>query len=322
MAAQSFDLLDILQIIRQRKRTLIIITVIAAAIGAGLHLVRKKKYMATVDFIVNNPLYGDRSNLFRSTDTRYIDYFGGDDDLDKVTAFANSDSVRDRIIRNSQLAEIYNIDISVPANHTRLMKIFDQNFKIKRTEYKDMEISYTAYKEQDAANIANMSVEVIEEVYRNYYNVIKNSIYTSINDKVTQLDSSINALTDTLAEMRDQYGIYNVMSPGREHMMSGDNQSHPKGYGRAMEMVQNIESIKDQYVTDRAHYMSTLNEFSATTDKAMRFINVLSHAEPPTHAQGLSGMVVVAIAGFIGFICTLLFLLMTAYYNKLKAAHN
>ena len=322
MAAQSFDLIDILQLIRRHRRTFIIMIVLAAALGAGLHLVRKKKYTATVDFIVNNPLYGDRSNLFRSTDTRYIDYFGGDDDVDKVTAFANSDSVRDRIIRNGKLAEIYKIDISIPANHTKLMKIFDQNFKIKRTEYKDVELSYTANKEQDAANIANMSVDIIEEVYRNYYNVIKNSISTSIKDKVTQLDSSINALTDTLAEMRDQYGIYSVLSPGREHMMSGDNQSHPKGYGKAMEMVQNIESVKDQYVTDRAHYISTLNEFSVTTDKAMRFINVLSHAEPPTHAQGLGGIVTVIIAGFLGFICTLFYLLIAAYYNKLKAAHN
>jgi len=319
MTETSFDLVDIIRTIQKKRNFIIIITVVAILLGAVFLVIKKKKYKAEATFLVNNPLYGDRSTLFRSFETRYVDYFGGDDDLDKVTSLANSDTVKDRIIRNSQFQVVYNQDINDPKGHAALMGIFNKNFNLKRSEYKDIQVSYIAYDAQTAANVANMSVQVLEETYQHYYTSMKQDLYTAVNDKVKQLDSSINVLTDSLANMRDRYGIYSLISPARQNLIYGEMKGGGKGYGRGIEEIQNIEAIKDQLVADRAHYISNLNEFSASSNNALTFLKLISRAVPPVSPTGASATIILAIAAFLGLFFSTVYVLLIAYFRKLNS---
>lgn len=318
----SFDLIDVIRTIQKQKKFIIIITLAGVALATAAMLVKSKKYKAEARFFVNNPLYGDRHTLFRDYETRYVDYFGGDDDVDKILALAASDTVRDRIIRNSQFQEVYKRDINTAKGHDELMSIFNKNFNIKRTEYKDVQLSYTAYDAQTAANVANMSVKVLEETYRNYYTQMKYGIRASITAQKEKMDKSIDSLTSILADMRDANGIYAIMSPTRKGMISGEIKGGGKGYGRAMEEIQNVESIKDQLVADRAHYISMLNEFDATTNSAMDFLKVITRATPPTEPAGLGMMITLVAAALISFFFSVLYVLMMAYYRKLNAVER
>ncbi len=318
MATPSFDLIDIIRTIQKQKRFVIAITAIAMALGGLFLLVKKKKYRAEARFLVNNPHYGDRSTLFRSMETRYVDFFGGDDELDKVTALANSDTVHDRVIRNCQFQVVYNQDINDPKGHASLMSIFNKGFNVKRSEYKDIEVSYTAYDPQTAANVANMSVQVLEETYRSYYTFMKKNMYNSINQKVTQLDSAIIALTDTLADMRDKTGIYSIVSPARQNVITGDIKGGGKGFGKAIEEIQNVESIKDQLVSDRAHYISNLNEFATSENESMDFLKLITRALPPTAPFGPSVLMVLVVAGSLGLFFSVIYVLIMAYFRKLN----
>ncbi len=324
MTNTSFDLIDIIRTIQKRKRFILLITVAAVLAGVAFLFVKSVKYKAEVRFFVNNPLYGDRSTLFRSMETRYVDYFGGDDDVDKVMAFSNSDTVRDRIIRNCSFEIVYpNHDINSGKGHAELMSIFNKNFNIKRTEYRDIQLSYIDKDPVVAANVANMSAKVLEETYRQYYTSMKQNMYGAISDKVTQLDSSINLLTDSLANMRDKYGIYNLISPARQGMVSsGEMKGGGKGYGKAIEQVQNIEAIKDQLVIDRSHYISLINEFSTTASSSMQFLKITTRALPPTSPNGPGKLTVLVIAAFLGLLFSSLFVLMTGYYDKLNAVQR
>ena len=290
-------------------------------LGAGFYLVKKKKYKATSVFLVNNPLYGDRNTLFRNKEQRYVDYFGGDDDLDRVTAFLNSDTVRDRIIRNCRFDIVYRRDLSTVNGHADLMNIFGRSFNVKRSEYREIEVTYTAYDSVTAANVANMTVKVLEETERGYYTGIKNNMYASINGELHKLDSAIAIYTDSLAAMRDKYGIYGIISPSRENVMTGDMKGG-KGSGMGIEQIQNVESIKDQLVMDRAHYMSVLNEFSATTNSAMEFVKVITRAVPPSGPSGPSLMIVMSVAGCLGLLFSIGIVLFLAYYRLLNAVQR
>ncbi len=323
MTNTSFDLVDIIRTLQKKRNFILLMTLVAIVLGGVFLLIRHTKYKGVATFFVNNPLYGDRSTLFRSHDTRYVDYFGGDDDVDKIMAFANSDTVRDRIIRNCQFQDVYKKDINDPKGHAALMGIFNRNFNIKRSEFKDVQVSYVAYEPEVAANVANMAVKVMEETYRHYYTSMKMNMYTSISDKVIQLDSAINALTDTLAGLRDKYGIYSLISPTRRDIISGDmGRITAKGYGRAIEQIQNIESIKDQLVTDRANYISTLNEFSATTNKSMEFLKLISRALPPTSPSGASITTILFLAGCLGLAFSTVYALLITYFRKLNSVER
>ncbi len=320
MDTLHFDLVDIVRAIQKKFRFILIITIITAILGGIFYAVKNKKYKADSRFLVTNPLYGDHNYLFRNHETRFVDYNGGDDDLDKVTALANSDTVRDRIIRNCQFQEVYKSDINTPKGHAYLMDIFNKNFNIRRTEYKDMEVSYTAYDSTTAANVANMSVKVLEEVYRNYYVSIRQGVYNSIKHKLADVDSQVNSLTDTLAQLRDQYKIYSLISPSREGMLGGDVKgSGGPGYGKAMEVVQNIEATKDQLVTDRAKYASILNEFSASFNEDMRFLKVITRATPPVDPKGPGLLITVIVAALLGVFFSVIYVLLMAYYRMINS---
>lgn len=324
MTNTSFDLVDIIKTIQKKRRFIISMTVVAMLLGVIFIVTRHKKYKGEACFFVNNPLYGDRSTLFRSEEMRWVDYFGGDDDVDKIMAFAASDTVKDRIIRNCQFQDIYKKDINDPQGHAALMSIFNRNFSIKRTEFKDVHVSYIAYDPVTAANVANMSVKVIEETYRHYYTAMKMNMYTSISDKLVQLDSSINALTDTLSEMRDKYGIYSLISPGRKDLVTNEVRSNMavKGFGKAIEQVQNIESIKDQLVMDRAHYISILNEFAATTNNSMEFLKLITRALPPTTPSGAGFSSVLLLTGILGMGFSTIYILLITYFRKLNSVER
>jgi uncharacterized protein involved in exopolysaccharide biosynthesis len=320
MATPSFDLVDVIRTILKHKKFITIITLIALALGGLFLVVKRKKYKAEARFFVNNPLYGDRSTLFRSIETRYVDYFGGDDDLDKITALGNSDTVIDRVIRNCDFDKIFKRgDMNNDTAHAFYMSVFNKNFNLKRTEYKDIVVTYIDYDPKTAATVANTAVQVLEETFRHYYTSMKNGIYISINHKKEQLDSAINVLTDSLADMRDRYGIYSIISPSRENVINSEIKGGGKGFGKALEQIQNIESVKDQLVSDRAHYISLLNEFSTSESDHIDYLKVITRALPPTSPTGPSLKMVLLVAGCLGLFFSITYVLMMEYFRRLNA---
>lgn len=294
MSTPSFDLIDVIKTIQKQKRVIALITIIALVLGGGFYAVKKKKFKGTARFLVNNPLYGDRNTLFRNYEQRYVDYFGGDDDLDRVTALLNSDTVKDRIIRNSQFQIVYKDDINTEKGHAFLMGVFDKNFNVKRSEYKEIEVSYIAYDSVTAANVANMSVKVCEEAFRNYYTSMKMGMVKSMGDKLKQIDSTINANNALMAD--------------------GSHANSPQG---VMTNAKAISITQDQLMQDRARYISIINEFEATTNSAMDYLKVTTRALPPTSPIGPSLMTILMVAGFLGLFGGVLLVLVLAYYNRL-----
>lgn len=305
MATPSFDLVDVVRTIQKQKRIIIVITAIAIALGAVFFVVKRKKFKAASKFLVNNPLYGDRNTLFRNYEQRYVDYFGGDDDLDRVTALLASDTVKDRIIRNCQFQVVYNADINTEKGHAFLMGVFDKNFNVKRSEYKEMEVSYIAYDSVTAANVSNMAVKVCEEAFRNYYTAMKMGMAKSIKDKLKQIDSSINANAATMADYKTVAGVQ--QAGGQKDVINSPEV---------------LKATQDQLIQDRAKYISLINELEATTNSSMDYLKVTTRALPPTSAMGPSLSMVLITAACMGLFFSTLLVLMLAYYNKLMAVER
>src|ERR1700748_2230396 len=118
MATPRFDLVDVVQTIRNRRKFVLIVTLVAAVIGGVFYLVKQKKYKAETEFLVTNPLFGDRNNIYG--DVRLIDYFGDEDDVDRVLALAQSDTVQDAIIRQAHLPQVYHLDINNPYDRDKI----------------------------------------------------------------------------------------------------------------------------------------------------------------------------------------------------------
>ncbi|MCD6064408.1 MAG: hypothetical protein K0R82_2319, partial [Flavipsychrobacter sp.] len=219
------------------------------------------------------------------------------------------------VIQNLNLPAAYNIDMNDAGDRGKLKGMYEKRFKIKRSEYRHLMLTYTDTDPKRAADVLNEHIRVTEETYRQYYNTIKGYAYNSIQDKINEMDSSIAAMTDTLGSLRDQYRIYDIVSPTRASVGSSlGNVS--SGYG--VEQVQNIASIKDQLVIDRAKYVSLLNEFSTgTKGDELKFIQVTNMATAPNDPEGLGLVLTVLGCALLGFFFATLYILLMTYYRIL-----
>jgi uncharacterized protein involved in exopolysaccharide biosynthesis len=317
-----FDLIDIAQTLQRRRGFIFLIAILAAVLGAAAWLVGTRKYKAYASVLVANPLYSDRNNLFRNDKVTFVDYFGREDDIDKVLAVAKSDQTHGAIMSYLDLAKIYKLDTSKESDRTKLSTRFKKSFEIKRTEYQNVEFSYTDPDPALAAYVANTAVKLVDEIYSGYYNGLRLNARRSLESRLGNTDSMISSLTDSLAGMRDRFHIYDILSPTR---MSAQGGSHAggAGYGRAIEEIQNIEATKDQLVSDRARIVSLINEFSAGTTKGDQpQIQVISPASVPDKPAGLNLVLTAVVCLVIGLLFSTLWVLVTAYYRALVSVQR
>ena len=88
MTTPRFDLVDIVHTLRQRRRFIFIVMALTILVGVLFTFIRTKKYEAEAEFFLSNPLFADRNYLFRSHDMHFVDFFAGDDDIDKIIVTA------------------------------------------------------------------------------------------------------------------------------------------------------------------------------------------------------------------------------------------
>lgn len=316
-----FDLIDITQTIQRRFRFVLLVALLAAVAAAAFYLLTPRKYKAETDLLVTNPLYTDRNNLYRNDKATFVDYYGREDDVDKVMAVAKAKATHDSIIRIASLWARFGMDTTQNKKWLKDAEDrFDKAFDVKRTEYITVQLSYIETDPALAADICNMSANIINRVYSGYYNALRLQNRSTIERQLKDADSAINVLTDTLASMRDRYGVYDILSPGRITMGAASH-GGGTGYGRAMEQIQNLEATKDQLVMDRMRYQSLIAEYSSATQTGDQpQIQIISPAVAPTDPKGLNLPLTIIVGFIVGAFFAIVWVLFATYFRKLTSA--
>ncbi len=323
MANTGLSLPDVIESIRKHKSLILFVTIAAAIAGAVFYLAGPKKYEAKTGFVVRNPLYGDRNNLY-NYETKFIDYYANEDDVDRVISMSGSGIVQSKVIRNMHLAEAYGIDASNRKGEQQLERQFSKNFNITRTEYKDLLLSYVDTDPERAAKVANECVKVLDSTYGDFYREMRKGMYESINYKIHDEDSAIAALTDTLIILRELHGIYDIISPSRYNLMLGSLKDNgKKDFAKGLELIQNFESLKDQLVADRAKQATLVNQFkTGLSADQLPIIKVLTFAKNPISPKGIGGLYTLLACAFLGFFFSTLLMLFIDSYMVSKNGDN
>lgn len=303
MSNPRFDLVDIVQTLRKQSKLLLIAVIASSLLGALFYVVGKKEYKAEADFIVSNPLYADRNNLYRTRDTRFVDYFGGDDDIDRVLVIAESDSLRNFITDKLGLWEAYKLKKDEPKDRLEMKEIFKDVFKMERTEYTTGKVYFKDEDPERAAAVVNLAIETVENIFRSYYLKMKNNVANSVNDRNDDIDSTITALAKESMELEARL----LSSANKEDKMM----VHDK--------LEEISVIKKQLMEDKARNLSILNELMTGADASdqSRYLQVITPATPPAKPAGIGFILTVIGAGMFGFFFVAIYLMIISYYRLL-----
>lgn len=306
MTNQSrYNLVDIVQLVGRRLRFILIIALIGGVLGLVAGLLRKKQYTATSEFFVSSPFFSDRNNIFHTSNqtAAFVGYFGGDEDIDRIIGISNTTTFLREVGLRSRLDSFYSLKQDKPADMEKLQGIVKSGMNLKRNEYGLLQLSFTMQSPEVAASAADTAVSILDEIYTGFHTDLRGNVMGELQHKIQEADSAIASLTDTLGRLRDQYGIYEILSPARQNLIVSNSGSGNKaaGYGHALEQVQNIEAVKDQLVTDRARYESIINEYNTTGNApAIHMIRVISQAKTPLKPSSPGPVVLAVLCAVIG----------------------
>ncbi|HEY9178838.1 MAG TPA: Wzz/FepE/Etk N-terminal domain-containing protein [Flavipsychrobacter sp.] len=303
MSNPRFDLVDIIQTLRRHSKLLLIAVIASAMLGGLFYVFGKKKYEAEADFIISNPLYADRNNLFRNRDTRFVDYFGGDDDLDRVLVIAASDTLRNAVAEQLNLWDAYKLDRTKAEDRQKMKEIFKDKYKMERTEYTTGKVYFEDTDPVRAAAVANLSIEVSENIFRSYYLKMKNNVANSVRERIDEIDRRIAEIT------AEQVELSRNMSKGI------GTEEYIKHQTKATETT----VLKEQLIQDKANNISILNELLTGVDSndKNRYVQVITPATPPEKPAGIGLALTVIGAAFFGFFFVAIYLLIITYYRLL-----
>lgn len=305
MSNPRFDLVDIIQTLRKNSKLLLIATIVSALLGAVFYIVGPKKYKAEADFIISNPLYADRNNLYRNRDTRFVDYFGGDDDIDRVLVIASSDSLRNTVADQLDLWGAYKLDKTIKDDRIDMKEIFKDKFKMERTEYTTAKVYFKDIDAERAAAVVNLAIETSENIFRGYYKKMKRNVSNSVQERINAIDKKLEKITE------EQIALSKSMtkSSGR------DVEQRIRMKDKSTE----ISMMKEQLMKDKAKNVSILNELMTGVDAndKNRYLQVITPATPPEKPAGIGFALTVIGAAFFGFFFVAIYQLIITYYRLL-----
>ncbi len=303
MSNPRFDLVDIIQTLRKHSKLLLIAVIASAMLGGLFYVFGKKKYKAEADFIISNPLYADRNNLFRNRDTRFVDYFGGDDDLDRVLVIASSDTLRNAVAEKLNLWDTYKLDRTKAGDRLKMKEIFKDKYKMERTEYTTGKVYFEDTDPARAAAVANLSIEISENIFRSYYLKMKNNVANSVRERIDEIDRKIAELTDQQLAMHK----------------NRTNVSGTEEYIKQETKQTEFAVLREQLIKDKANNISILNELLTGVDSndQNRYVQVITPATPPEKPAGIGLVLTVIGAAFFGFFFVAIYLLIITYYRLL-----
>lgn len=312
---------NIISVLNSKKKQILYSCAGAILLGLIISLAKPKEYKAETAFILKNHLFADRSYLY-SKDMRYINYYAPEDDIERLIALIDADSVIDILIRDLDLIRYYEVDTTGKPKALRMLKkSIAKQVKIIRTPEKNAELSYKDKNADTAAIIANKYLELIEKTLRKNYNTVRQDVLNSLQTKIKEEDSVLIVLSDSLARMRKYYRIYDIINPTRGNMLLNmhitDN-GHPE-FAEGLELIQNIESVKDRMVADRSDHVSLANQYTNSAQlNDLSLIQIIRVAEAPLKTSGLGIIAISLLCGLFGFIFIVLFVLFQYRLQRIK----
>jgi len=200
----NYSLLDIVGVL-YRWRVPLATLVIATTIGSVLvSFLLDNYYTAYATFVPTN----EEQKLFDSAGN--LTLYGGDEAVSRILVFAESAPFVNHMIEKFNLAERYDIDVSLPKGRSQVDKHFRKLYDIKRNRHSGLEISIQDTDPQMAYDMVVAALSRIEELYRSATSGNKGLIKETYEKAIAEKEEELIRVADTLTTLRKKFNIFDV----------------------------------------------------------------------------------------------------------------
>jgi len=203
---QSDSLIGVIQTLWRWRKSIAWVCGIAAIGSIVICLAMSDYYMSTTSFYVMSP---DQSepNPIGDMD-KEGDYYGNEDDIDRILTIAQSNEVASYLIDKYDLYEHYDIDTSHIKAPSRVRKRFFKLYDVMKTKYSAIEISMEDTEPELAATLVNDARGYVNQLAQNLMKNGQAQLIQSMEKSILEKQLQIQTISDTLGVLRQKYGIY------------------------------------------------------------------------------------------------------------------
>lgn len=206
----SANLLQAIRTILKYKWTIFILCTATFVGSAAISLLLPNYYKATTIFFAASEDLAKPESLFSERGSNIqTEYYGNEDDRDRLLTVAQSNELKDFLIDSFQLYVHYNMNPEAPKAKYRMRKKVNKYYDIIQTDRDALKLSYEDKDPEFAAKIANAAREKIQEIT---LRLVRSNQVKSLQANETNLGTktqNLEVISDSLARLQARYGIYN-----------------------------------------------------------------------------------------------------------------
>ncbi len=219
MNNQRDNLLGVLQTIWLWRKAIrnVCIATLAAAIAISLFL--PNYYQSTTIFYPASPELANPELLFGATG-QVTEYYGTDQDLDRLAEIANSNELVDYMVSKFKLYEHYDIDSTSSDGPYKVRKQFHKIYLAQKNKNDALEISVEDTDPKLAAEMANAAREKTDLEASKLTSSSQGRLLAALEDNINRKRTDLVRMGDSLSILQSLYGIYDPTAQGEQLAIS------------------------------------------------------------------------------------------------------
>lgn len=206
-------LMGVLRSLWQWRKPIIFTTIAGTLLAVIISLLLPVYFQAGTSFLALNPAQNSIAGVFGGGN-REIDIYGNGDDIDRLTAIAESDQLVDFMVRKFNLYEVYDIDSTKIRATESVAKEFMDNYEVQKTPRDILELSILDASPERAAAMATAAREKINELSVNLIKATQQRTAGSLQGELDLREKSLESINEELKKMRSKSGIYDTQAQG------------------------------------------------------------------------------------------------------------
>jgi tyrosine-protein kinase Etk/Wzc len=215
MEQQRDNLVGVINTVWEWRKTImkVCIAVLIGSIVISLFL--SNYYKSTTICYPASPKLANPELLFGSTG-QVTDYFGSDQDLDRLAEIANSNQLVDYMVTKFKLYEHYDIDSTSKEGPFKVREHFRDLYLAQKNKNDALEISVEDIDAPFAAIMANAAREKTDEIARRLTTESQGRLLLAMDDNIARKRTALTSLEDSLRRLQSYYGIFDPAAQGEQ----------------------------------------------------------------------------------------------------------
>jgi len=261
------NILHVFGILWKWRKHILIATALFAVCSIIISLLLSNYYESSATF------YAASTDLAKpapiGNQDRRINYYGNDDDVDRLLTIAHSTKLKNHLIDKFELYQHYKIDQSRPKSAYEIRLKLEKLMRIQKTEFQAIQFGI---EDQDPEMAKKMIDEAIQYLNLNGLNNIKksqNHLLKSMNEKIERNDKNLIVLNDSISLLKEKYQAFDLQNQNEILLTrKGDISSKlmlnktKKNLQTNQDSTQYYQALVDAYETEMKSIQSSIKSLN------------------------------------------------------------